>query len=979
MTKILIVDDLLENRYLLDVLLRSNGYETVQAENGAMALDSLRNGGVDFIISDIFMPILDGFELCRECKKDEATRSIPFVFFTATYTDLHDEGFALSLGADRFLSKPQEPEVLLGIIQDLLQAGVQEETPGPFGQEMEFFRQHNAVLFKKLEKKMLELEHEVAERKRAEAEILKLNAELEDKVVARTLDLERTNLILAGREEEIRSMVGSMGDVVITIDERGVIRSANPAVATVFGYGAEELLGKNVSLLMPEPARSAHDGHLERYRRTGEAHIIGTGREVAGLHKNGGFIPLDLAVSEFSLQGKRYFTGILRDIRERVRIMADLNQARHEAEQATHAKSAFLAAMSHEIRTPMNGVIGMIDVLHQTSLRGYQVEMVDLIRESADSLLGIIEDILDFSKIEAGRLEIERAPLRLDDVLEKTCGMLDSLAGKKGVELTLFMDPDVPETVLGDALRLRQVLINLAGNAIKFAGGQSRPGRVSVRAQLADHGPGQAWVALHVVDNGIGMDAATQAALFTPFTQADASTTRRYGGTGLGLAISRQLVNLMGGEITLQSALDEGSTFSVHLPLVWVPTRVDPDGAASRVAGLSCLVVGGPEGHAAELADCLRRAGAQVEGLPDLGAAGERVGLLPPGLCVWILDVGTAPPRPAELRAALGTRSDLDCRFVLIGRGPTRPRGRPRLEGRDLVTVDGHLLTRRAVLRAVALAAGRVGEDTEAPPPTGSGAALSPPSRAEAQRQGRLILVAEDNETNQKVLLHQLALLGVAADVAGDGREALERWNAGDYALLLTDVNMPRMDGYELCAAIRAGEGGSRRRPIIALTANALKGEAERCRAAGMDDYLTKPTPLTGLRAMLEHWLPAADPGPELPGPTRGTDPVDIRVLKALVGEDPAILGDLLRDFQASAAKTTAELKAACGAGQAALASALAHRLKSSARYVGALALGELCAEIEQAGRTGRVEDLATLWPRFEAEMGAVDQYLRSR
>ncbi|MDQ3268111.1 MAG: PAS domain S-box protein, partial [Pseudomonadota bacterium] len=323
----------------------------------------------------------------------------------------------------------------------------------------------------------------------------RVSVELEHQVTQRTADLERANVAMTIKEEEIRSVVEHLVDCVITIDEKGIIRSANPVVEKLFGYTRDEVIGQNVSMLMPEPHRGGHDGYMEKYYQTGQAKIIGIGREVEGLHKNGERIAVYLAVSEYFVGEKRYFTGILRDVRERVRIMKDLEQARFEAEQASQAKSAFLAAMSHEIRTPMNGVIGMADVLQQTSLSGYQVEMVNLIRESAFALLGIIEDILDFSKIEAGRLEIERVPTNVADVVVKACDMLEHLAVKKGVELTLFIDPAIPQEVLSDALRLRQVLVNLANNAIKFSSGQQQqPGRVSVRALLAKPGPDQVTV-----------------------------------------------------------------------------------------------------------------------------------------------------------------------------------------------------------------------------------------------------------------------------------------------------------------------------------------------------------------------------------------------------------------------------------------------------------------------------------------------------
>jgi signal transduction histidine kinase len=286
------------------------------------------------------------------------------------------------------------------------------------------------------------------------------------------------------------------------------------------------------------------------------------------------------------------FGSITADIRERARITKALDQAQRAALRATQAKSDFLAAMSHEIRTPMNGVIGMLDVLHQSSLVAPQEEMVTLIRESADSLLTIIDDILDFSKIEAGRLDIESLPLSVADVVEKTCVLLNRLAERKGGTLMVFADPAIPRTLLGDAARLRQILINLTNHAIKFSSGLSHPGQVSLRAVLAARHSDHVVVEFRVTDNGIGMDEATLRRLFTSFTQADVSTTRRYGGTGLGLAISKQLTNLMGGDITVTTAVNQGSTFTVHLPFALALQHADCAEVDSDISGLTCLVIG---------------------------------------------------------------------------------------------------------------------------------------------------------------------------------------------------------------------------------------------------------------------------------------------------------------------------------------------------------------------------------------------------
>ncbi|MDD5299992.1 MAG: PAS domain S-box protein [Gallionella sp.] len=728
---------------------------------------------------------------------------------------------------------------------------------------------------------------------------------------------------------------------------------------------------------------------------------------------------------------------------------AELDKARLEAEQANRSKSDFLAAMSHEIRTPMNGVIGMIDVLQQSSLTGSQMEMANIIHDSAYSLLSVINDILDFSKIEAGKLQIEIAPMDVSGVVDGTCESLYQMALKKGVELTLFTDPAIPAAVMGDAGRLRQILVNLANNSIKFSSGQDRPGKVSVRAVLVEDdshlitvrgdasissaqgtqsvsnhlskpfdtsgrtvggNAEQVAVEFRVTDNGIGIDEATQVRLFTPFTQADISTTRTYGGTGLGLVISRRLANIMGGEITVQSEPGKGSIFSVRVPFM-LPPEVDRDSSRlvalkhDLLAGLPCLVVGGAESLADDLATYLAHDGAVAERAEDLAAAKQWIISLPPGLCIVVIDTAAvnAPPATSllyELRAAARARPGIDIRFVAIERGGRR---QCRAVAADLVGLDAEVMHRRTFLQAVAIAAGRA--EQSAPEETHGDAHVKPRlSREEARRRGSLILIAEDNEINQKVILQQLMLLGKTADVANNGREALKRWQSGAYAILFADLHMPEMDGYELTAAIRDAEetdANKPRIPIIAFTANALKGEADHCRAVGMDDYLSKPVQLADLKAMLEKWLPVissdpiADTGVLPYAPTRArmvgtygdtpsvakkpspsSAPVDVNVLKALIGDDAALIREFLHDFRLSAAKIAAELRAACAAGETATAGALAHKLKSSSRSVGALALGELCAVMEQVGKAADTAALAMLLPKFEQELASIENFL---
>ena len=840
------------------------------------------------------------------------------------------------------------------------------------------------------------------------------NLELENRVAARTDDLQRANSALAIKEEEMRSIVEHMVDCVVTTDEIGTILSVNPVMEKLFGYSHDEMIGQNVSIIVPEPDRSRHISYMENYCRTGHgqeyvgrpylsgSHGIGRGREVEGIRKNGERIELYLAVSEYFVGEERHFTGVLRDIREHVRIMNDLRQARTEAEQANKAKSAFLAAMSHEIRTPMNGVIGMIDVLRQTSLTGYQMEMANLIRDSAYSLLSIIEDILDFSKIEAGKLEIEKIPMSLASIVENACGMLAHVALSKKVELTLFIDPEIPENMLGDPLRLRQVLVNIINNAIKFSSKQEKQGKVSVRVLLTESNPDQVVVTFQITDNGIGMNKETQEKLFKSFSQGDPSTTRRFGGTGLGLAISHHLAELMDAEITVQSEPQHGSTFIIQMPFKPLTKISYADHKIDDLEGMNCLILGENDGLSSDLAVYLKSAGAMVEQVSNLTNIDQVIQKLAPGLWLVVIDAGEQVPSIETLRAAFNARSEvikkdadtglyqpqpyIEPRFIVIKRGRRR---QARIEDIDIITLDGDVMYRQSLFRAMEIAAGRIEAETEEAPPLNIiTSAPKPISREEALKQRMLILVAEDNDINQKVIRQQLNLLGYAADIASDGREALKRWQSGDYNLLLTDLHMPEMDGFELTKDIRAVETDQKHIPIVALTANALKGEKERCLQAGMDDYLSKPVQLDDLRSILEKYLPnqqsieaiKSASRPDLSNSKAKSElaetPLNIHVLEELVGDDPVMIKEMLLEFRVSAEKIASELHAAYQAGQLTTVGSLAHKLKSSARSVGALALGELCAQMEHAGKNSDAETLAVFFTAFDAQLTSIKTYL---
>ncbi|MEJ2766367.1 CHASE domain-containing protein [Photobacterium sp. MCCC 1A19761] len=629
-----------------------------------------------------------------------------------------------------------------------------------------------------------------------------------------------------------------------------------------------------------------------------------------------------------------------------------LELAREEAEQASQAKSAFLAAMSHEIRTPMNGVIGLLEVLSHSELDSRQQDEVNTIRDSAFSLLRLIDDILDFSKIEAGRLELEQIPVAIEGIVEGICTSLLPLAERQGVSLHLFIDPRIPTWVASDPTRLRQIFYNLIGNAIKFSGGRKNiAGRVWIRVECPEGKPEQ--VVFRVIDNGIGISDMAQSSLFESFSQAESSTTRRFGGTGLGLAITQRLVALLAGIIDVESRPGQGAQFTVTLPIqpvsgegLFVPPHLDQ---------VFAVLIADPELPVDDLALYLHLAGGKVqivareaEALALVrGLSANTVVITASGPSAW---VANEPQDPLDTLTQIR-------RLILTPGGErafqcTLP---------NTVTMSGLAMRRREFLEAVAVAAGVMSPSTVTETVGESGAILpAAPTVAQARAEQRLILVAEDDEINRKVILKQLNMLGYAAEVAENGSQAWQLWQDDQYALLLTDLHMPEMDGYQLTRAVRDAETGSQRKPVIALTANALRGEKRRAMEAGMDDFLTKPVQLDVLRQVLAQWLPhpvceseQAQPQQMLGAPKPAVVVLQVSKLEALVGSDPAVVDEFLTEYLSVMQGQEKLLQQAYSDEDVRQMIEISHKLKSSSRSVGALQLGDLCAELENTCTKG--------------------------
>ncbi|MEA2993475.1 MAG: hypothetical protein QOD40_2395 [Alphaproteobacteria bacterium] len=645
---------------------------------------------------------------------------------------------------------------------------------------------------------------------------------------ARTEELADRNWELKDVEERARSFLEAQGDVIVRRDRGGIITYANDAFCALAGRSREALVGTDFTLpaLEQSDTTAAPDGarvHDQKIATTDGGRWIAWREVSVNLGPN----------------NNTEIQSVGRDVTDRTEGERALAEARDQAEAANRAKSRFLALVSHEIRTPLTGILGMADLMLDTALTPEQTTYAKAVKTSGDTLLSLIEEILDFSKIEAGKLDLDARPFPLVSLIEETVELLAPRAHTKSLEIAAYVDERLPENVVGDAARLRQVLLNLAGNAIKF----TEAGGVSL---IVESGIEPDEVTILVRDTGIGIAPEQQDRIFLEFEQADGGSTRKFGGTGLGLAISQRIVERMGGRIVLDSAPGAGSTFQFTIPLAPAADGVE-DFVAPDLTGMAVLIVAPGAIEAALVARRLGRWGAKTSVVADEKAARA---LLPKQKWDAIL-IDHALGSAATEGLIAATRNEVAQRIVLM-----TPSARHELAALKTAGITGYLVK---PMRAASLARIVGGNDST----DQSAADVNVDDEAEApvrakSSNGLSILVAEDNDINALLARALLTRLGHRPTIAGTGAAAVESWLAAraagmPYALVLMDVHMPGIDGLEATRQIRAAEAetGSKRTRIIALTANALSEDRDACLAAGMDGFLTKPLDREGLAEVL--------------------------------------------------------------------------------------------------------------------------------
>jgi PAS domain S-box-containing protein len=756
--------------------------------------------------------------------------------------------------------------------------------------------------------------------------------------------------------ERYRHIVENAEEIIYRTDVNGSFTYVNPAGQRLTGYDRDELLGRSYLALIDPDFREAarHFYQHQFHTRTRSTYF-----ELPMVAKTGARIWLGQSVlTVFEENGRiEGYEAIARDITYRRGIEEELARTRDAALQSARAKSEFLANVSHEVRTPLNGVLGMADLLLGTPLTPEQREYTELIRSSGETLLSIVNDVLDLSRVEAGKLTVEPVDFDLDDLIDSVAEQFAARAAAKRIKLRFVVDPRVARALRGDSHRIRQVLLNLVGNAIKF----TDRGEIKLTVLQPEHDLDTAKLRFAVADTGIGIPATVQSRLFTPFTQGDGSTTRKYGGSGLGLAVSKRIVAAMGGEIGLTSIPSEGSTFWFEVPLAKQPGDSATPAQRWDLSRYRALLVDGNDVHRLMIARHLASSCIQLD---EVATAADGIAAARSRHYDAIVfdmqlpdDDGIGFARTIRGEPALAKTHLL----LLTAFG----RRRHDIAAFDAAGIDTFLL--KPIRRAqICDALARVVEG-DAAVPSRHAAIETPATRAR-------VLLVEDNSVNQVVALGQLQRLGHECVVASNGLEALTVLQQSPFDIVLMDVQMPDIDGYEATRRIRALRGPLAKIPIVAITAHALPGEREKCLVSGMNDYLPKPVSLTQLGAAIRLWASKDSTPPGLAPDILEQD--DVYVLDrervssflAIDRTQDGFLAGLIKMFREDVPSRLDALRAAAASGDASDLAFAAHALKSSCGSVGAKRMHAAATALELAAHASQLDGVSATIDQLAAE-----------